>query len=489
MGRRIVKPGEKLPPECRKMRHFRAKSGKTQKVFCEQTGIDPGTYAAMELGLVVPDPDELERGASTAGLSDEYGDEVLLLDEIHERRRLWPGRSPGELFAEVCETIESHARQTWQSLLRLGPPATPPREEDRAIAREQLPRLAKLTPGQRAAVVKRGRDYRAWALAIETGEASEQAASRDPEEAAAGARRAREFAVLVEGPRGWREAVESHAAAYEANALRIPGKLKEARSAFEEAKQLARAGLDPYGLLDPGRLFDLEATLCRDERRFKESLKLADRAIAMGRCPGRVLIKKGATLTIMGDYGRAVETLREAEPKVQGDARLLYMCRFNLAVNLTFLGHGYYEEAAQHLQEVRQLAAERGDEVELLRVRWLEGRIEAGLGRRQAALLYLEQAQAGFEKRKMFYDVALAAMERAELLLKEGKTAEVKAMTLELTEVFGKEGVHHEAEKALRLFQEAAEREAATAELARRVLGFLFRAQHDPGLRFAGSAG
>ena len=45
--------------------------------------------------------------------------------------------------------------------------------------------------------------------------------------------------------------------------------------------------------------------------------------------------------------------------------------------------------------------------------------------------------------------------------------------------------MHHEARKALDLFREAAEREAATAELARRVLGFLFRARHDPGLRFA----
>jgi hypothetical protein len=37
---------------------------------------------------------------------------------------------------------------------------------------------------------------------------------------------------------------------------------------------------------------------------------------------------------------------------------------------------------------------------------------------------------------------------------------------------------------ALRLFQEAAERETATTELARRVLGFLYRARYDQGLRF-----
>jgi hypothetical protein len=61
----------------------------------------------------------------------------------------------------------------------------------------------------------------------------------------------------------------------------------------------------------------------------------------------------------------------------------------------------------------------------------------------------------------------------------------VKALTLELADAFESEDIHHEARKALDLFREAAEREAATAELARRVLSFLFRSQHDPALSFA----
>ena len=44
--------------------------------------------------------------------------------------------------------------------------------------------------------------------------------------------------------------------------------------------------------------------------------------------------------------------------------------------------------------------------------------------------------------------------------------------------------MHREALAALQLFQEAAERDEATAELARRVLGYLFRARYDQGLRF-----
>jgi len=45
--------------------------------------------------------------------------------------------------------------------------------------------------------------------------------------------------------------------------------------------------------------------------------------------------------------------------------------------------------------------------------------------------------------------------------------------------------VHREALAALRLFCEAAQQEAATVELVRRVERFLRRAQLDPELRFS----
>jgi hypothetical protein len=115
---------------------------------------------------------------------------------------------------------------------------------------------------------------------------------------------------------------------------------------------------------------------------------------------------------------------------------------------------------------------------------WLEGRILAGLGRPAEGRRLLAEARQRFAAEQMFYDVALALLDEAGLLLDEGRTKEVKVLTLELTEVFQSKGVHREALAALRLFQEAAEREAATAELARRVLRYLFRARHDQGLRF-----
>ena len=84
--------------------------------------------------------------------------------------------------------------------------------------------------------------------------------------------------------------------------------------------------------------------------------------------------------------------------------------------------------------------------------------------------------------------MALALLEESVLLLEENRTREVKELTRELPKVFASRGVHREALAALQVFQEAVEREAATAELTRRVLSFLFRARFDEGVTFEAGA-
>jgi hypothetical protein len=179
-----------------------------------------------------------------------------------------------------------------------------------------------------------------------------------------------------------------------------------------------------------------------------------------------------------------IETLLQAVPRVdrQAEPRLWNILRLNLAANLCHIGR--YGEAAELVEVVRPLAAAMGDEIDLVRLIWLEGRAAAGQGRALEARRLLAQARQEFAARGMAYDVALTLLEEAVLWLEEGRTTEVKALAPELAAVFEDKGVHREALAALRLFHKAAEREEATAELARNVLRFLFRAQHDPELRF-----
>jgi tetratricopeptide (TPR) repeat protein len=309
-------------------------------------------------------------------------------------------------------------------------------------------------------------------------------ASRDLERAAFLASLARDAARRLPGPKGWARRVKGFAAAHVANFLRVAGKLKAADALFQKAKRLWGAGSDPDGVLDPGRLLDLEASLRRAQRRFEEALALLEQARGVSRCPGHTLLSKGFTLEVMGEYERAIEALLEAEtlPDVQADPRLRSILLGNLALDLCHVGR--FSEAAELTRQVREVAAAMGDAIRLLRVLWIEGRIAAGLGQTREALSLLAQARREFTVRNMGYDVALALLEEAALLLEEGRTAEVKVLTRGLPALFEAEEVHRESLAALRLFYEAAEREAATAELARSVLRYLFRARYDQALAF-----
>lgn len=354
----------------------------------------------------------------------------------------------------------------------------------RWLARGQLEELAALTTAdERLAVVRLVRGYQHWALMEITAEESALATSRSLEEAASWARLAVEIAERVRGPEEWLKRVRGYAGAFFPNVLRVQGELEAASAALEEPKRLWLAGSDPDGVLDPGRLLDLEASLRRAQREFDWTLSLLDEARPISHHPGRVLVNKGFTLEVMGEYGQAVEALREAAPlvKEERNSRLSYMLRYNLAVNYTHLRQ--FAEALPLLQEVRTTVLERGDENEIPRVVGLQGRINVGLGRTEEGRENLELAASQFAAKRMWYDVALLVLELSALLLREGKKAEVRALTPRLTEVFRSKKVHREALAALRLFRDSAEADTADERLARRVLGFLYRARHDKGLK------
>lgn len=357
-------------------------------------------------------------------------------------------------------------------------------EASRWQAREQWSLLEPLSEGQRLAVARVATEFQTWALVERVCEESIVQASRNVERSASLARLSQEFAERVQGPEEWRNRVQGFAVAHVANALRVQGEHQAAEVILERAKRLWKSGSDSAEILDPGRLLDLEASLRRDQRRFEEALALLDQALSVGRCSERYLINKGFTLEVMGEYNRAVEALLQAQPLVErkGDIRLMNILRLNLACHLCHLER--FDEASTIGAQVREVAAEMGDEILSLRALWLAGRIAAGLGRPEEARTLLKQARREFAIRKMGYDVALALLEESVLLLEEGQPVEVRALTQNLADVFQSKGVHREALAALRLFQEAAERDEATAELARRVLGYLFRARYDKGLRF-----
>jgi tetratricopeptide (TPR) repeat protein len=153
-----------------------------------------------------------------------------------------------------------------------------------------------------------------------------------------------------------------------------------------------------------------------------------------------------------------------------------------LAGNLCHLGR--YAEAELALAEARALAIDLGNQLDLLRVDWLQGTAAAGLGRTAEAIDALGRVRAAFIAQDNAYDAALVTLELAEVYAALGRTAEVKALARESAPVFQAQRVHREARQALELFRRAAEEERVSAELVRGVVTYLYRSRHDARVRF-----
>jgi tetratricopeptide (TPR) repeat protein len=140
---------------------------------------------------------------------------------------------------------------------------------------------------------------------------------------------------------------------------------------------------------------------------------------------------------------------------------------------------------------VEVLAGQLGQEVDLIHVAFIAGKIAAGTGRTEEAEEAFEQARSRFAAfdPPLALDCAQVSLDLALLWLEQGRTAEVRTLADEMAWIFSSQGVHREALAALGIFCEAAKRDAATVELARQVIRFLHQSQHDPELKFEDAEG
>jgi len=137
------------------------------------------------------------------------------------------------------------------------------------------------------------------------------------------------------------------------------------------------------------------------------------------------------------------------------------------------------------VEEVRALAENLQNDLDLIRVRWLEGNALAGLGRRAEAIEALGEVGRAFVKRELPFDYALAILDLAQVDLKEGRLAEVQELAVEMLEIFEALHVHREAIAAVILFRDAAGKEAVTDDLVQQLQEYLRKARVNPKLRFS----
>jgi tetratricopeptide (TPR) repeat protein len=349
-------------------------------------------------------------------------------------------------------------------------------------------RLKLRKPAERRKLVERGLKFRTWALCERVARESIALAPNQPRQALELAKLALLIAELLTGDALLRAQAQGYAWAHVGNGRRVCDDLPAADVAMARAWTLWEAGAaGGPGFLNAAWLPGLEASLRRDQRRFGEALKRVDEALALdqkGELKAELLLSKSVIFQTLGEPEGSAAALSEAAPLIDPsrEPRNALVLRFNLIVDTCNLQK--FAEAEPMLNETQALAEQLGGVLDLTRSVWLRGKVAAGLGRLAEARSAFEQVRQAFVHHGLAFDYALVSLELALILLEQGRTTEVRTLAEEMLTIFQAQEVEREALAALQVFCDAARREAATVELTRRVVKFLYRAQHDPELCF-----
>lgn len=351
--------------------------------------------------------------------------------------------------------------------------------EERAAAPALLAALLALPTAERETAVVLEPRYQSYTLASYTLERCAKAVFHDPALARELARLARAIVLQTDpwtcGGSAALADLEVYALAMEANALRLAGELRQALTLFLEARELQdRGGADP----DLAARTDLlEASLRRDLRQFPTALALLSRAESVFSAlrdreqTARTLINRANLFQETRDLDRAVATLKKALPLAQ-DPWLALCVRHNLISALAGCGHA--REAAELYEQSRSFYSQSSDPSTASRRLWMEGLIARELGEDlEEARRKLAEAAESLARHGYSFEAALAGLDLVAVHAKQGDSAEVLRVASRLLNLFQMHDVHPEALAALRMVQQAAEREtvnlAVVAQAVERV--------------------
>jgi tetratricopeptide (TPR) repeat protein len=243
------------------------------------------------------------------------------------------------------------------------------------------------------------------------------------------------------------------------NAYRICDDLSRASRAMNRAVHWSRRGSQSDLLL--ARIADLLASLLGAQRRFPEACQLlylvyhAHEKNGRPHLAGRALFSAGNMAALDGLQGTALLLMRRGLDLLDHDRDPALVSQLLLAM-LTYLAElGRFRSARRLLWRCRHLFAESGNELDLVRVRWLEGRIYAGLSDFSRAEQAFQDTRSGFASHEQVYPAALAGLELAALWVRQGRFAEVQALAQEMIATFRALRIAREAIVTLLILQRA----------------------------------
>ena len=268
------------------------------------------------------------------------------------------------------------------------------------------------------------------------------------------------------------------------NAHRVADDLPAAETALTRALDLLGRGTGDPLLL--AQMMDLTASLYTDQRRFREAQHLLDWVSEIYWRAGdkhlaaRALVSKGISVGLASRSEEAVDLLMRGFLLLDSarDPKLTLSAVHGL---LWFLVDcGKVSEVNSLLHQVRDLYTIFGEHLLQLRVRWLEGRVAAGLDENQRAEQSFLQVRAGFLEAEQPYDSALVSLDLAAVWLRQGRTSDIVELVDEMVAVFRARNIQREAIAALLMLREALQKDQATSALLQTVSAGLRRLERSP---------
>lgn len=364
-------------------------------------------------------------------------------------------------------------------------------EHERREAPELLAQLERLDPSQRASRCQGDEKFQTWGLCEHILARSWACRFDDVARCEALAR----LGVTVTAHLSTRPYgvelkcdIRARAWAYLGNVLRIRGEYEDARAKFDVAQFLLRRGSgDP---LEEARCWHMKAILDLYTRRFVEAERLLDRvasayaALDDDRRVGLALADKAMVRMDCGDYPAAVPVLEEAllQLSPQDQSREYLAARHNLALALVRSGHP--EEALGIVTALRPCFQARDERLNLARLDWLDGLVQAGLGDADAAIGRLKAARDELVSQGIGFDAADVSLDLASVYLEEARMAELEELAEEMLPVLALSDLHDHAVAALGLFQKACQWQELSEELVSRLQEYLQHARRDTRLAF-----
>jgi len=276
------------------------------------------------------------------------------------------------------------------------------------------------------------------------------------------------------------------------NAFRVAQQLAKAETALGRARELFELGT--HSPLLEICLLEREAALDADQRRFKQAITKLEmvyryhRQTSDDHLAGRALVQQGLYMTYAGESERALRILRRSLDLIDAssDPTLAYAALHNQIWNLCDCGR--FREAEKQLFLIRPLQQHAGGRISLLKLRWEEGRIDAGLRRFERAEQAFLEVIAGMTAINRSYDAAIASLDLAAVFIALQRSGEAEEFVLTAYQTFVALRIEREALVAVMMLKYSFEKGVATQAMVGEVAAFLRRFENNPSLKFEGKA-